>query len=107
MGSTVPDLRGEFIRGWDAYRGVDSSNGIPSGSRNLNFAQQAHQIGTHNHTFRRYNNTWNGETSNQASNSWRNFNDNAVTADNVTDTAYNNNGETRPRNIALAAIIKY
>ena len=107
VGSYIPDLRGEFIRGWDAYRGVDSSNGIPSGSRTLNYATQTHQIGTHNHTFRRYANTWNGETSNQASSAWRNFNDDAVTADNVTATAYNNSGETRPRNIALAAIIKY
>ena len=106
VGATLPDLRGEFIRGWDAYRGVDSSNGIPSGSRTLNFAQQAHQIGTHNHEYTKNLTYFTGEASNERSQTWRQF-DTGTTADNVTATAYNNSGETRPRNIALAAIIKY
>lgn len=106
VGATLPDLRGEFIRGWDAYRGVDSSNGIPSGSRLINFATQDDQIGTHTHVYFRNLTTFTGEASNERSQTWRQFQE-VDTAENTTATAYNNSGENRPRNIALAAIIKY
>lgn len=102
VGATLPDLRGEFIRGWDAYRAVDTSNGIPSGSRNIKTAQ-SDQMQQHTHNYTRYGATWNGETSNEAASSWR------QSASVATSTAggTQNSSENRPRNIALAAIIKY
>ena len=38
----LPDLRGEFLRGWDAGRGVDSGRGIGTG--------QSHSFAAHQHT---------------------------------------------------------
>jgi microcystin-dependent protein len=37
----LPDLRGEFVRGWDDGRGVDSGRGFGS--------YQGHTLGSHNH----------------------------------------------------------
>jgi microcystin-dependent protein len=42
VGSVVPDLRGEFIRGWDHGRGVDDSRALRS--------FQADELKGHNHT---------------------------------------------------------
>jgi hypothetical protein len=42
VGASVPDLRGEFIRGWDHGRGVDSGRSIRS--------YQADEFRSHNHS---------------------------------------------------------
>ncbi len=42
VGSTVPDLRGEFIRGWDHGRGVDGGRSILS-SQTDSMASHTHQ----------------------------------------------------------------
>ena len=57
----------------------------------------------HTHNYTRYGATWNGETSNEAASSWK------QSASVATSTAggTQNSSENRPRNIALAAIIKY
>ena len=102
VGATLPDLRGEFIRGWDAYRAIDTSNGIPSGSRNIK-TSQAHQIGTHNHTYLAHTQLTTAESANERTYLQR-YSEATNTSDN---SAPENNGENRPRNIALAAIIKY
>ncbi|WP_051676876.1 tail fiber protein [Maridesulfovibrio frigidus] len=41
VGSTVPDLRGEFIRGWDHGKGVDGGRSLRS--------IQSQQLGSHQH----------------------------------------------------------
>lgn len=50
----VPDLRGEFIRGWDDGRGIDAGRLIGS-SQNSEFASHTHTAGVNNvnhvHTF--------------------------------------------------------
>lgn len=91
----LPDLRGEFIRGWDDGRGVDSGRSWASG--------QGHQFQDHQHTQSNlstvrsvgaggdYTNIWSGTGS-------------ASTSIPVTG---NHGSETRPRNMALLACIKY
>lgn len=87
----VPDLRGEFIRVWDDSRGIDSGRAFGSA--------QAQDIQPHTHTVTA-------------------MTDNATNGSNVRGTAgssvqgTSNSGstgttETRPRNIALLACIKY
>ena len=41
VGNNVPDLRGEFVRGWDNSKGTDSGRGIRT--------SQADSFGSHNH----------------------------------------------------------
>lgn len=87
----LPDLRGEFIRGWDDSRAVDASRAFGSA--------QAADIGPHSHAM-----PW------RASGSTYGGTGSSFTAvENAPGgTTYNSSGtETRPRNVALLACIKY
>lgn len=87
----LPDLRGEFIRGWDHARGVDSGRGIGT--------NQTEMIGPHNHTA-----SVPYSTSNQA---WSGGGSNFFGNGPSTLTTNNNSGtENRPRNVALMYCIK-
>lgn len=44
---TIPDLRGEFIRGWDDSRGIDSGRSFGT-AQSDSFQGHAHEIGTVN-----------------------------------------------------------
>jgi len=94
---TLPDLRGEFIRGWADDRAVDTGRTFGS--------SQTDDFKSHTHTFTDYYNTTFSVFSNSgwsAGNRWAN------TSANVTDAAPTTGGtETRPRNIALLYCIKY
>ena len=90
---TLPDLRGEFARGWDDGRGIDSGRAFGSA--------QAHSFASHTHTMLPgfALNARIGVVGGSAT---------AVFADGgVSDTAATGSTETRPRNIALLAIIKF
>jgi hypothetical protein len=96
---TLPDLRGEFIRGLDLSRGVDSARAIGSA--------QSQQIGTHSHDVRH---ATSGGSANDTTTNGGIMTD-SVTAGNV-DWAVLNTGtgigsENRPRNIALTYIVRY
>jgi microcystin-dependent protein len=85
----LPDLRGEFIRGLDNGRGVDSGRGVGSA--------QAGEIQSHTHG----NNTFLSQTG-------------AFTVQTTAGTAHTvgtapaaGGTETRPRNVALLACIKF
>lgn len=82
----LPDLRGEFIRGWDNSRGIDSGRTLGS--------WQIDEFKSHNHgngavTVAGYGYVTGG--------SYRA----------PSNTGFSGGAETRPRNIALMYIIKY
>lgn len=88
---TLPDLRGEFVRGFDAGRGIDSGRSFGSA--------QADEFESHNHTF-------SGRTSITSGSS----NVGGVGGTTISTTGYTTSAggtETRPRNIALLYCIKY
>ena len=87
----LPDLRGEFIRGFDDSRGVDSGRTLGS--------SQADELKSHKHTgnvssggYSVEHHQWNSRYPIQ---NWSN------------STGYTGGSETRPRNIAFLACIKY
>jgi len=91
----LPDLRGEFLRGWDDGRGIDSGRGFGSA--------QAGEIQAHTH-----------EKAAAYGNPAATFSDSSVwsrvgTADQTSSIRTGSTGgtETRPRNIALLACIKF
>lgn len=83
----TPDTRGEFIRGWDDLRGVDSLRAILSA--------QADEVRAHTHSI-----TLGGDAPG------------VIPADgsgstNIGSTASYGGSETRPRNVAAMVIMKY
>lgn len=109
----IPDMRGEFPRGWDDGRGADSGRSLGSA--------QAQSSTDHQHTLplgfdggQFYG--WQDGTSSPI------YGSNVVTAPRIAITStsatgllrfaysgarFGESGETRPRNVALLAIIKY
>lgn len=89
----LPDLRGEFLRCWDDGRAVDSGRQFGS--------SQAHAIQSHSHTVAAYQandfNSGGGITST----------DDFYSGPYNFSTSSVGGAETRPRNIALLACIKY
>ncbi|MCC8422976.1 phage tail protein, partial [Photorhabdus thracensis] len=85
---TIPDLRGEFIRGWDDGRGVDSGRGILS--------WQHYDIHSHSHG-----GVFTGalERESHGRGGWGAMNTNGTTEE-------TGGVETRPRNIAFNYIVR-
>ena len=120
----VPDLRGEFVRGFDNGRGIDSGRGIGSSQsgQNLSHDHDADASATsnvsdpgHRHNARGYGNDDDGgnQFTGSGNNSVRN---NAIedattgisVATNVSIDVDNDGGnEARPRNVAMMYIIKF
>jgi microcystin-dependent protein len=89
----LPDLRGEFIRGWDDSRGVDSGRAFGSAQGDL---MRNH---THNYFISQGSIQWTGDPGSGAQSLA------------ITNTDVPNGGlggaENRPRNVALLACIKF
>lgn len=102
---TIPDLRGEFLRGWDDARGVDTSRAFGSA--------QADELESHQHiggfsraspfgyASGRYGVDVTGAGSQHSSTSAGTY------TQHYPKTSLEGGTETRPRNIALLACIKY
>ena len=88
---TLPDLRGEFARGWDDGRGIDSGRTFGSA--------QGHAFASHTHTY-----TASGASGNSVTGGPTPIYDGGQTLNTGAQGAA---AETRPRNIALLAIIKF
>jgi len=86
----VPEVRGEFVRGWDDGRGVDSGRAIGS--------TQADELEAHTHTFP----VSDGDANNG---SYADGTPTATSSGTVT-TSSTGGSETRPRNIAFLFCIK-
>lgn len=91
----IPDLRGEFIRGWDNGRGVDAGRAIGSFQGDL--------LRDHTHPYSNGSNN-NGTGGYSGTGNILNQNTNAATTGGVNGGL--GGAETRPRNIALLACIK-
>ena len=111
----LPDLRGEFIRGWDDGRGVDTSRGFGTTQSSANLSHThtgtTSTNGSHTHTssFRYGTYTSPGnEPAGSAGGSFATLTSAAAGDHNHTFTT-NADGlsESRPRNIALLPCIKY
>lgn len=85
----LPDLRGEFIRGWDDARGADPGRVFGSA--------QGDELRSHTHAF--LGNNANGRFTASGSP--------GMHADIANATSASGGSETRPRNVALLAVIKY
>jgi microcystin-dependent protein len=98
----LPDLRGEFIRGFDNGRGVDTGRTLGSTQAEGTRAH-AHPIETNYNDY--YAGTGNGGPFRLTGN------DGTVATDGhsdfITSTMSSTGSETRPRNVALLACIKY
>lgn len=89
----LPDLRGEFVRGWDAGRGVDPGRVMGS--------SQAQSIQSHDHATTAAGKYTTGGTGTAALGI-----DPAGTANDIRTSATGGT-ETRPRNLAMLACIRY
>jgi microcystin-dependent protein len=103
----LPDLRGEFVRGWDDGRGVDSGRSFGSAQ---SWAIE-NIVGTFTDIRVRLNNVFSATgafTGSTGANSGDNGNGGAATANFDFDASrvVNTASETRPRNIALLYCIK-
>lgn len=89
----VPDMRGEFLRGWDDARGIDAGRAFGSA--------QADELRAHTHgvPVRSWSRNHDGGATSR-------FDPNVTGTDTVT-TKSTGGSETRPRNIAMLACIKY
>lgn len=108
----LPDLRGEFIRGWDNGRGVDSARGFASsqGSANLahNHTGTTDTAGAHTHSTNIFNFTGSGSSPAAQGQGTGNVATSSAGAHSHTLTINNDGGtEARPRNVALLACIKF
>ena len=100
----LPDLRGEFVRGWDGGRGIDSSRAFGS-AQGDEFRSHKHALpisGNADEMFENLSDTKRIRVTLVNDSDWNN-----VFGYHKDDYTASGGTETRPRNIALLPIIKY
>ena len=100
----LPDLRGEFIRGWDHGRGVDAGRGFGT-AQGQGTQKHAALIDDSGDRLRRKRITGLASWTDDRSNSYTNATG-TTSLSSGTDVVTTGTGETRPRNIAMLACIK-
>lgn len=100
----LPDLRGEFVRSLDDGRGVDSGRGIGT-AQAQDTAPHFHNLGTKNNAGLGGGKYGTIDTGISSSNYYSTGLEAATTLSEKTSTT--GTTETRPRNVALLACIKY
>ena len=103
VGANVPDLRGEFIRGLDDSRGVDSGRGIRTSQTDA-VQDHQHQFGADDQVRTQGGYTNSGGTFAYDATSNANGGGQHLATKNQTGRTA---AETRPRNVSLLACIKY
>jgi len=99
---TLPDLRGEFLRGWDNSRGVDSGRGIGT-TQNSQAPNHGHSTGNFMDFDFGSSGTHNGPHFTSATGR-----SSRTTSDPNSGTwGTSNSSETRPRNISVHYCIKF
>ena len=107
VGATLPDLRGEFIRGWDDSKGTDSGREIRSTQSDDNKAH-VHTITDPGHKHTTKGHGTNDDGGNNVTGSTSSGTSTSSMQDNTTGITIDSTGtESRPRNVALLACIKY
>ena len=108
----IPDLRGEFIRGWDHSRGIDTSRTLGSSQAGA-YESHTHtgstnSTGAHTHGMLGGNSYTGTNSAGTSANTNYTINTNSAGAHSHTVTiGASGSTETRPRNIALMYCIKY
>ena len=111
----LPDLRGEFVRGWDDGRGVDSGRVFASAQAGAleshSHTGTTNSAGSHAHSYDRAvaagDNDASAGTTRQTQDQTQGFNTSSAGAHTHSFTTNTAGGaETRPRNLALLACIK-
>ena len=103
----VPDLRGEFIRGWDNSRGVDSGRTLGSTQSDENKSHN-HTITDPGHNHQVNINVYQQGAGPNASTDMANRNGNTTSSTSTTGISLAASGgtESRPRNVAMMYVIK-
>lgn len=105
----LPDLRGEFVRGWDDGRGLDGGRGFAT-VQGDDYRSHGHGVNDpgHSHSFSAVLTSTNNAAQNGSNDREAGPVGTAGTSGSGTGISIQNSGgsETRPRNIALLACIK-
>lgn len=110
----VPDLRGEFIRGWDDGRGADPSRAFGN-AQGHTFGSHSHSgstdtAGSHSHSVTGTSTPPGGAYANVGGNMGNYTSTNTSSAgshSHSVSVGASGGSETRPRNVSLLACIKY
>lgn len=111
----LPDLRGEFLRGWDNSRGVDSGRTFGSSQSGQNQAHthtgSTNTTGNHQHGIKgsptQIQIGGNSSVDGHQVSSVVNYTEVAGNHSHTFTTSSSGGGEARPRNVALLVCIKY
>lgn len=96
-GLVLPDLRGEFIRGWDNLRGVDNNRGL--------LGIQGDALKSHNHFFDRHWGASGPDTTGGMYPVGADAQGQLINSNTISTNSFGDN-ETRPRNIAFNYIVR-